>query len=166
MTPTEIFKLFLKEGLEPNERLALTREIRGKIYRGYAPLCHKLFWYEKQLFNDDYEKTFVERLIRHSWYGANTLGRGGRSSSCSSLSSFMRYLLYYVPSIIGTYRNKNRFLEMVNVKIPKSQGYKRYWELRLIKKWHDFLKENVKHYDRPVYSLGDMNYSLINDTRL
>lgn len=33
-------------------------------------------------------------------------------------------------------------------------GYKRYWESRLIKKWHEFLKENVSNYDKYVAPWG------------
>ena len=88
--------------------------------------------------------------MRNSRYINNTLGHYGEASSCTSLSSFMKYLLYYIPSIIGTSRSKNRFIGRIEVEIPDKVGYKRYWQLRLIKKWHNFLKENVKRYDRYV----------------
>lgn len=152
MTITEVFFLFLRNGnLTPNERLALTREIRNKIYSGYAPLCRNGFVldYSNRYIN---EATFAERLIRNSWSMHNTLGRFGLASTCSSLSSFMRYLLYYLPSIIGTAKKKNKYLERENIVIEIKIGYKKYWETRLIKKWHDFLKEYITHYDRQFYS--------------
>lgn len=66
----------------------------------------------------------------------------------------MRYLLFYMPSIIGTSNHKNRFLERENAEISDKIGYKRYWENRLIKKWHNFLKENITRYDRYVNPWG------------
>lgn len=148
MTITEVFFLFLRNGnLTPNERLALTREIRNKIYSNYPPLCRNDFNLgdSNRYIN---EATFAERLISNSWYMYNTLGRFGSASCCSSLSSFMRYLLYYLPSIIGTAKKKNKYLERENIEIEIKIGYKKYWETRLIKKWHDFLKEYIARYDR------------------
>lgn len=52
-----------------------------------------------------------------------------------------------MPSIIGTAKKKNRYLERENAEIPSKIGYKRYWTLRLIKKWHEFIKENISNYD-------------------
>ena len=44
--------------------------------------------------------------------------------------------------------------ERENAEISDKVGYKRYWENRLIKKWHNFLKENITRYDRYVNPWG------------
>lgn len=149
MTPTEIFMLFLKHGLEPNERLAFMTEIRAKIRTDNKIITRQAF-YDTPLTFSEWEKVFVERIMRNSRYIYNSLGHYGYSSNCTSLSSFMKYLLYYIPSIIGNSRKKNRFIGRIEVEIPDKVGYKRYWEARLIKKWHKFLKEYVKNYDKYV----------------
>ena len=130
MKATEIFLLFLKKGLEPNERLALTNEIRVAIRTN--KIFKPIYWNDKYIMPSELEKIFVEKLIRNTRYTSNTLGNYGDSSSCTCLTSFMKYLLYYVPSIVGNSRNKNRFLARVDAEIPSGKGYKRYWELRLI----------------------------------
>ena len=150
MTPTEVFILFLKHGLEPNERLAFMTEIRTKIRSNMKVLTRKVYWDEIPLDSHGLEKVFVERIMRNSRFIDNTLGSYGYSSTCTSLSSFMKYLLYYIPSIIGDSNHKNRFIGRIEVEIPRKVGYKRYWQLRLIKKWHNFLKEYIKNYDRYV----------------
>lgn len=146
MTPTEVFLLFLRKGLEPNERLAFTREIRNGIRNKDSNLCHNTYWNEPQLFSDELEKKFAERLIYNtSGNLRNPFGGWGCSSTCTCLTSFMKYLLYYVPTIIGTSKCKNKYLEREGIAIPKEVGYKRFWQRRLIKKWHDFLKENIRN---------------------
>lgn len=155
MTPTEVFKLFLRNGVTPNERLALMTEIRAKIRDK-----NNLYIWRKRYYNEadkevfEIEKIFAEQIMKNSYYISNHLGRYRDSSCCSSLSSFMRYLLFYMPSIIGTSNHKNRFLERENAEISDKVGYKRYWENRLIKKWHNFLKENITRYDRYVNPWG------------
>ena len=151
MTATEVFFLFLRKGnLTPNERLALVREIRNKIYYNHRPLCMTHYG-EEELKRLDLENTFVERLIKNTWYIPNHLGRGGLSSTCSTLSSFMKYLLYYVPSIIGSSREKNEYLKRENAVFENGIGYKRYWKDRFIKKWHDFINEYIE--DRMFYGV-------------
>lgn len=151
MTPTEIFRLFLKNGVTPNERLAFTTVIRNDLYRNRNK--RKLLWrkdcwdYDRK---DDIQilvHSFAERIMLNSCQVRNNFGSYGTSSSCTSLSSFMKYLLFYIPKIVGTARQKNRFLSKEVVEIPENIGYKRYWESKLIKKWHNFLKENVVGYD-------------------
>ena len=147
MTPTEVFKLFLKRGLEPNERLAFTRVIREKIYCRDKTF-YRSVWYNEQVPpRGEMERIFVERFLKLTWYTRNTLGRDGCSSCCTSLSSLMKYILHYNPEIIGTSNHKNKYLERGNVEIPKGKGYKRFWELRLIKKWHEFLNEYIANGD-------------------
>lgn len=163
MTPTEIFKLFLRHGVDPCERLALTREIRTKIHCNDTVLCAR-HWYNEQIMEwYDLENVFADRLIITTRLFSNTLGPYGSWTSCYNLSSFMKYLLYYVPSIIGDARHKNKYLERANVEIPKNKGYKKYWQLRLIKKWHEFLTKYVKNYDRYIYSYDTMKYYKLKD---
>ena len=148
MTPTEVFYLFLRKGaLTPNERLAFIREIRTKIRCGDARLCCATYWKEQIPTNDVLERTFAERLIWNSVANVlqNTLGKYGYSSCCICLTSFMKYLLYYVPTIIGDAKHKNKYLERENIETTNKIGYKRFWQRRLIKKWHDFLKEYIKN---------------------
>jgi len=154
MTPTEIFKLFLRDGLTPNERLAFMTEIRVKIRNKENLYIWRKRYYDEEKEPFEIENSFAERIMYNTMYISNYLGRYGESSTCTSLSSFMRYLLFYMPSIIGTSKNKNRFLERENVEIPDKIGYKRYWETRLIKKWHDFIKENITNYDRHASPWG------------
>lgn len=162
MTATEIFKLFLKHGLEPNERLAFMTEIRWNIHSKTGTLCSIRYYNDLTLSPQEIENVFVEKLIRNTWgVLINRLGRYGHWTYCMSLSSFMKYLLYYVPSIIGNAKNKNKYLARIDVEIPKERGYKRYWQSRLIKKWHAFLQENVRNYDKNIYLIGDMNYKLL-----
>ena len=154
MTATEIFKLFLKKGVTPNERLALMTEIRKNVRNK-----ENLYIWRKRSYNEEkevheVEDSFAERIMCNSSYIANHLGKCGESSCCTSLSSFMRYLLYYMPSIIGTSKEKNRFLGREEVEIPDKIGYKRYWETRLIKKWHDFIRKNISNYSKYVYPWG------------
>ena len=159
MTATEIFKLFLKEGLEPNERLAFITQIRVQIRLNNCVLCKKIGFLDKMSTPQDFEKDFIERLVMHTkcgWY----------RRSCCSLTSVMRYLLYYVPTITGNSRKPNKFLAKYDIEIPKGVGYKRYWESRLIKKWQDFIKKRVKSYDKFIYSTGSMKYYLKDDTRV
>ena len=164
MTATEIFKLFLKHELEPNERLAFMTEIRWNIHSKTGTLCSKRHYNDPTLSPQELENVFVERLIRNTWGTlSNRLGRYGHWTYCMSLSSFMKYLLYYVPSIIGNAKNKNKYLARIDVEIPKERGYKRYWQSRLIKKWHAFLQENVRNYDKNIYLIGDMNYKLLRE---
>lgn len=164
MTATEIFKLFLKHGLEPNERLAFMTEIRWNIHSKTGTLCTKRYYNEPTLPPQKLEKVFVERLIRNTWGTlSNRLGRNGDWAYCMSLSSFMKYLLYYVPRIIGNAKKKNKYLARIDAEMPKERGYKRYWQLRLIKKWHVFLQENVRNYDKYIYLKGDMNYKLLRE---
>ena len=160
MTPTEIFMLFLKHGLEPNERLAFMTEIRAKIRTNNKIITRQAF-YEAPLTFSEWEKVFVEKIMRNSRYINNSLGHYGYSSNCTSLSSFMKYLLYYIPSIIGNSRKKNRFIGRIEAEIPDKVGYKRYWEARLIKKWHKFLNEYVRNYDKYVdYPSSNTKYKL------
>lgn len=155
MTPTEIFKLFLKHGVTPNERLALMTEIRKNIRnKDNFYLWRQRYWNEPQKEIHEIEGSFAERIMYNTSYISNHLGRYGESSTCTSLSSFMRYLLYYMPSIIGTAKKKNRFLGREDSEIPEKVGYRRYWETRLIKKWHNFLKENIARYDMHVTPWG------------
>lgn len=165
MTATEIFKLFLRYGLEPNERLAFMTEIRWNIHSKTGTLCCKRYYGDPILPSHELENVFAERLIRNTWGSLwNAFGRHGGSTSCTSLSSFMKYLLYYVPSIIGNSKNKNKFIARIDVEIPKEKGYKRYWQLRLIKKWHKFLQENVRNYDRYIDVTSSMkNYKLLKE---
>ena len=101
MTPTEIFKLFLKHGVTPNERLALMTEIRTNIRnKNNLYIWRKKFYSEKEKEIFEIENSFAERIMYNSMYLSNHLGRYGESSTCTSLSSFMRYLLFYMPSII------------------------------------------------------------------
>lgn len=153
MTPTEIFKLFLKNGVTPNERLAFTTVIRNDLYISRNRRRRRLLW-RKDYWDYDVEvdiqilvHSFAERIMLNSHQVHNNFGSYGTSSSCTYLSSFMKYLLFYMPKIVGTARQKNRFLSKEVVEIPENIGYKRYWESRLIKKWHNFLKENVVGYD-------------------
>lgn len=167
MTPTEVFFLFLRKGLDPNERLAFTREIRNKIRIRDRNLCCSRYWQEPALSYNVLEKEFAERLIRNSEYNLrNTLGGNGYSSACSCLTSFMKYLLYYVPSIIGDAKRKNKYLERETLEIPKEIGYKRFWQRRFIKKWHDFLNENIEN-SRSIFSYCDIpDYKLIKDVKV
>lgn len=155
MTATEIFKLFLRKGVTPNERLALMTEIRKNVRnKDNVYLWRQRYWNEPLKEIHEIETSFAERVMYNSHYVDNHLGRYGESSGCTSLSSLMRYLLYYMQSIIGTARKKNRFLGREEVEIPEKMGYKRYWESRFIKKWHEFLKENVRNYDSYVAPWG------------
>lgn len=166
MTPTEIFKLFLKHGLDPYERRAIALELKKRIYLNDDVLCKQIY-YGEMIDRRDIEREFAERLMVISRIARNTCGTYGEWSYCYSLSSFMRYLLYYVPSIIGNAKNKNKYLEMANVEIPKNMGYKHYWERKFINKWHTFLKEHVRGYDRYVASMSSMEkYELKDDIRL
>jgi hypothetical protein len=151
MTPTEVFKLFLKNGdLDPNERLAFIRTIRNGVRLNHGALCKYKYITTNPMTPSDYERNFAERIMVISWYTNNNLGKDGSSSSCTSLSSFMRYFLYYVPNVIGNSKHKNKYIERMDVEIPKITSYKKYWQRRLIKKWHDFLKENILNYDEHV----------------
>ncbi len=146
MTPTEVFKLFLKHGLTPNERLAFVTEIRVRIRCNDLYLWRKYWWEKEPLTVQRMENIFAERIMKNSYYITNNLGRYGDSSACCCLSSFMRYLLFYMPSIIGCSKKKNRFLDRETVEIPEKIGYKRFWESRLINKWHKFLEEYIDNY--------------------
>ena len=158
MTATEIFKLFLKHGLEPNERLAFMTEIRWDIHSKTGILCSN----GHTLSPQELENVFAERLIINTWgILSNRLGRYGQWAYCMSLSSFMKYLLYYVPSIVGNAKKKNKYLARIDAEIPKEKGYKRYWQSRLIKKWHAFLQENVRNYDKCIDRMSVMNYKLL-----
>lgn len=153
MKPTEVFKLFLKHGLTPNERLAFTTEIRVRIRCNDQYIWRKT-WYEENIPTVyEMEDVFVERIMKNSYYITNTLGRYGYSSACCCLSSFMKYILFYIPSIIGTSNKKNRFLERETVEIPEKIGYKRFWESRLINKWHEFLEEYIANYKYTSYDV-------------
>lgn len=155
MTATEIFKLFLRKGVTPNERLALMTEIRKNARnKDNVYLWRQRYWNEPPKEVHEVEDSFAERIMFNSSYVANHLGKYGESSCCTCLSSFMRYLLYYMPSIIGTSKEKNRFLGREDTEIPDKIGYKRYWESRLIKKWHDFVRENISNYNRYVSPWG------------
>ena len=154
MRPTEVFKLFLKYGLTPNERLAFTTEIRAKIHHNDQCIWWKYSWGKAPTVYE-MENIFAERIMKNSYHTTNNLGRYGYSSACCCLSSFMRYLLYYIPSIIGCSKKKNRFLERETVEIPEKIGYKRFWESRLINKWHKFLEEYIANYK---YTSCDAHY--------
>lgn len=159
MTPTEVFKLFLKNGVTPNERLALMTEIRINVRNKQNEyLWRKRFFDEKKEVHE-IENTFAERIMYNTVNTVNHLGKYGESSYCTSLSSFMRYLLYYMPSIIGTTKKKNRYLERENAEIPSKIGYKRYWTLRLIKKWHEFIKGNISNYNRYLSPWDALSYN-------
>lgn len=159
MTPTEVFKLFLKNGVTPNERLALMTEIRINVRnKENSYLWRKRFFDEKKEVHE-IENTFAERVMFNSSYLSNHLGKYGESSCCTSLSSFMKYLLYYMPSIIGTSEKKNRYLERENAEIPSKIGYKRYWTLRLVKKWHEFIKGNISNHNKYVYPWNFFSYN-------
>ena len=164
MTATEVFFFFLRKSLTPNERLAFTREIRNGIYTNDAKLCRRGFFDERTLYLSDLENKFAERLINNnnSWHLRNTLGKYGETTICTSLSSFMRYLLYYVPTIIGTSKKKNKYLERENIsnEAIKKYGYKKYWQFHFIKKWHSFLKEYVINYDRRFSYTVPNNFKL------
>lgn len=159
MTPTEVFKLFLRKGLEPNERLAFVRVIREKLYRKDDTFFRSVWYNEQVPPREEMERIFVERFMKLTWYTRNTLGRDGCSSCCTTLSSLMKYILYYNPQIIGTSKHKNKYLERGNIEIPNGKGYKRFWELRLIKKWHNFLNEYIANGDYRFWNINHIpNY--------
>ena len=159
MTATEVFKMFIREGVTAPERLALTREIK-RCFRDENSFFYKRCWGYEIPSREVVEKTFVERIIEVSSYYNNPFGGCGCASRCSTLTSFMKYFLYYLPRIVGNAKNKNKYLKMSNIEVIESQGYKRFWQLRLIKKWHEFLKANIANAEY-VFGYGTTpNYRL------
>jgi hypothetical protein len=164
MTASEVFYKFYRETLEPNERVAFMLIIKkeskeiNKLLLLYSdePQYLQLGYINKTL-----EKEFVERFIRGTWSRHNTLGRYGYGSSCCRLSSFMKYFIHYFPSVIGTARVKNKYMARIPITDDRGIGYKEYHRRRLIKKWHDFLKENVVNYNQHIaYYVDTKNYKL------
>lgn len=94
MTPTEVFKLFLKNGVTPNERLALMTEIRINVRNNQNKYLWRKCYFDEKKEVHEIENTFAERIMHNTIYTANHLAKYGESSYCTSLSSFMRYLLY------------------------------------------------------------------------
>ena len=152
---TEIFMQFLNTELHGNEKKAFIEEIRR--YLMYGPYgssrCHPMLDYPTR------SKDFVEKFIS---YGIRTTDY---FSVCSSLSSFMRYLLTYkLPNIIG-YSDNTRHMHPIYgyARVGKNQlirsmnydcGEKSYRKFHIdlyVGKWHDFLEKNVCDYRKTFH---------------
>ena len=150
MTPTEVFKLFLKEGLMPNERQAFLKELKYRVYNRDIVFYKPIRWNDNPISILEMNKKYVERFIQETWCFYAPFGE---YHTCSSLSSFMRYLLKAFPNITGNSRNRNTYLERENIKDFGKLGYKTYWDKRFIKKWHDFLKKYIENGDVIFFSM-------------
>jgi len=155
-TMTEIFLQFL-DTLHPKEKKAFLEAIKHyfSLYNNYCLTStnekpKRCFFYDS--------KTMVEQLIYRGLYDNSY-------HVCSSLCSFMRYLLVNkFPEIVGYdsnfcyYRHRrfdggygkygrNELIDSMHYDSGK-ESYRSFHVKLYIKKWQDFLKENVVDYNK------------------
>lgn len=123
---TQVFMLFLKYELTPIERKAFMDGIKNLLKRTLATRSDV----------PKFSKTFVETFI--------TVGfSDDQWNYCSSLSSFMRYLLKYrMHAILGNYLIKNPYIAYMDYDKGKI-GYREYHIKLYCGKWKKFLSENI-----------------------
>ena len=130
---TQVFMLFLKYELTPIERKAFLDGI-NRLLKGNIKTRNDI---------PRYSKTFVETLIAMGFAD----DRWDRNY-CSSLNSFMRYLLKYrMYTILGDSRSKNPYIAYMDYDKGKL-GYREFHIKLYCDKWKKFLEENIVGADR------------------
>ena len=147
MNITEIFLLFLKKELSPNERKAFVNTLKKDFY---VNMLRSYIWKDNRV-RKNYIAFKVFQGLRTGFY-----------SYCSSLSSLMHAILYSYFDILGNANMKNPLIESMHYDCGKL-GYRKYHIKYYCDKWHNFLRNNVKDYHYSFYfsSALNQNYSLL-----
>ena len=165
-TMTEIFIQFLNTELSGKERKAFIDGIKSYYLITYR-------YDNSDLVNHyvSFSKSFVENFIANGMT-SNTY------SVCSSLSTFVKYLISYeIKQIIGYGKTwayyikgkgydahgRNKLIEEMNY--DYGSCFRSFHIALYTKKWKDFLKRNVCDYDKKFDPYGTFNtrYTMKND---
>lgn len=148
MNITEIFLLFLKKELVPNERKAFIDTLKKDFYRDMLP--SRMIWTDTRIRKNCIGFRLNQGLCT-SFY-----------SCCSSLASLMRGILYSYFDILGGANMKNPLIESMHYNYGKL-GYRNYHIKYYCDKWRNFLRNNVENWEHLFYfsTALDQNYSLL-----
>ena len=147
MNITEIFLLFLRKELTLNERKAFINILKKDFYT--QMLRSRSMWTDNR-FRKNYIAFRLHQGLYTNFY-----------SCCTTLSSLMRGILYSYYDILGSANMKNPLIESMRYDCGKL-SYRNYHIKYYCDKWHDFLRNNVKNWERLFYfsNVLDQKYAL------